>query len=51
MQVLLGWEPSFIPIFLPVLTCAKSQAPYTFQGAELAPFHGIYQGIKASLNS
>lgn len=39
------------PFFLPVLTCAKSQAPYTFQGAELAPFHGIYQGIKASLNS
>lgn len=28
----------------------ENQAPYPFQSAELAPFHGIYQGIKASLN-
>lgn len=30
--------------------CEKNQAPYSFQSAELAPFHGVYQGTKASLN-
>lgn len=50
MQVLLGWKSSFIPIFLPVLTYMKNRAPYPFQSAELTPFCGIYQGIKASLN-
>lgn len=28
----------------------KNEPPYPFQSTELAPFHGIYQAIKASLN-
>lgn len=38
------------PFFTGSHMCEKNQAPSPFQSAELAPFCGIYQGIRASLN-